>query len=154
VTALHLQLSRGRSIDKSLELKTINKRNFGMYGVILEHVNLAEGYEPLIKVNSGGWIWAILTFRNRSLKRLERHPTSKESFEPVSGTSVIALASPGAPDNVELFLLDKPVVLNEGVWHDVMSLSDVSTVKITENNDVTDEYRDLGYSIITALVCK
>jgi len=137
-----------------LELKTINKSNFGRYGVILEHVNLAEGYESLIKVDSKGWVWAILTFGNRSIKRLERHPTSKESFEPVSGTSVIALAPPGAPDSVELFLLDRAVVLNEGVWHEVMSLSDVSTLKITENNDVTDEYRDLGYSLITALVYK
>jgi hypothetical protein len=50
--------------------------------------------------------------------------------------------------------LDRAVVLNEGIWHEVMSLSDVSTVKITENNDVTDEYRDLGYSLITAFVCE
>ena len=141
-------------MGKSLEVKTINKHNFGKYGVILEHVNQVEGYEPLIKVDSKGWIWAILTLRSRSIKRLERHPTSKESFEPVSGVGVIALASPEAQDNVELFLLDRAVVLNESIWHEVMSLSDVCIVKITENNDVTDEYRDLGYMINTALVCE
>jgi hypothetical protein len=45
-------------------------------------------------------------------------------------------------------------MLHEGVWHEVMSLSDVSTVKITENNDVTDEYHELGYSVNAAFTCE
>jgi hypothetical protein len=138
---------------RSLEVKTVGKSNFSKYGVILEHVNQIDGYEPLVKVDSRGWIWAILTFNNRTIERIEHHPASKESFEPVFGTAMILVAPAGHPDNVELFLLDKAVMLHEGIWHQVMSLSEVSRVKITENSDVTAEYYELGYSVAAALVC-
>jgi ureidoglycolate hydrolase len=118
------------------DIKTINKNNFGKYGVILEHIKLKDGYEPLVTVKSHGWIWAIMTFKNKTIKEIECHPTSKESFEPVFGTTLIVLAEPKHPNKTESFLLDKPVMLNEGVWHNIMSLSESAAVKITENNDV------------------
>ncbi|MBN1811194.1 MAG: ureidoglycolate lyase [Anaerolineae bacterium] len=137
---------------KTLPIKTISKESFGQYGVVLEHVNQEEGYEPLVTVESRGWIWAVLTFRWQSIPRIECHPTSKESFEPVFGTTVIVVAPPKDPDAIEAFLLDQAVMLHEGMWHEVMALSDVARVKITENNDVTTEYHDLGFELSAALV--
>jgi hypothetical protein len=66
---------------------------------------------------------------------------------------MILVAPAGHPDDVELFLLDKAVMLHEGTWHEVMSFSDVSRIKITENSDVTAEHHELGYSVSAALVC-
>jgi ureidoglycolate hydrolase len=137
---------------KTLPIKTINRESFGQYGVVLEHVKQEEGYEPLVIAESRGWIWAVLTFRWQSIPRIECHPTSKESFEPVFGTTVIVVAPPDDPDDIEAFLLDQAVMLHEGVWHEVMALSDVARVKITENNDVTSEYHDLGFVLSAALM--
>jgi ureidoglycolate hydrolase len=122
------------------KIKTITKESIAKYGIMLEHINQEDGYEPLVKVTSKGWIWAILTFKNKNTDYIECHPTSKESFEPVFGTSLIILSVPEDPTKHEIFLLDKTIMLNEGVWHNVLTISDVSRVKITENNDVTSEY--------------
>ncbi len=134
------------------EIKNITRENFSKYGTVLEHISKTEGYEPLVTVSSRGWIWAILTFKNKTIKSVECHPTSKESFEPVYGSSLIILAPPESPEKVEVFLLDKAVMLNEGVWHNLISLSEVSCVKITENNDVTGEIHEFGKEIGVALI--
>lgn len=137
---------------KALASKTISRESFGQYGVVLEHVNQEEGYEPLVAVESRGWIWAVLTFRLKSIPRIECHLTSKESFEPVLGTTIIVVAPPEDPDDTETFLPDKAVMLHEGVWHEVMALSDMARVKITENKDVTSEYHNLGSELSAALM--
>lgn len=144
----------GRQNVKTIEVKIIVKSSFAKYGVVLEHIEQKEGYEPLVMVNSKGWIWAILTFNNKIIHDIECHPSSKESFEPVFGTTLIALAPPKEPEKIEVFLLDKAVMLNEGVWHNIISLSETARIKITENNDVTKETRDLGYEMQVALLCK
>lgn len=136
------------------EIKNITKDNFTKYGVILEHIKQSDGYEPLVTVESRGWIWAVMTFRNKTIKEIECHPTSKESFEPVFGTTIIVLAPLQEPEQTEVFLLDKSVMLNEGVWHNILALSDVARVKITENNDVYKELHDLNAEISPALVLK
>jgi hypothetical protein len=134
------------------EIKDITKESIQKYGIILDHINQIDGYEPLIKVNSKGWIWAILTFKNKTIDYIECHPTSKESFEPVFGTSLIVLSQKEDPTKHETFLLDKHIMLNEGVWHNVLTISDVSRVKITENNDVTSEYFRYDKPIGVALI--
>jgi ureidoglycolate hydrolase len=126
-------------MSKQLQIRNITPQNFKKYGVVCEHIKKKDLYEPLVTVQSRGWIWAILTFDWKNIKDVQCHPTSKESFEPVFGTTVILLAPPKHPKKLEAFLLDKAVMLHEGVWHQVMALSDRARVKITENNDVTSE---------------
>jgi hypothetical protein len=53
------------------------------------------------------------------------------------------LAEHESPENIRAFLLDKPVCLFEGVWHDVLALSSAAKVKITENLEVRSEYHNL-----------
>ena len=137
---------------KTLSIKTINRESFGQYGVVLEHVNQEEGYEPLVIAESRGWIWAVLTFRLKSIARIECHPTSKESFEPVSGVAVLCLAPPEDPTAIEAFLLDKAVVLNKGVWHDVFALSEEALIKIAENLTVTGEFHELDAPLRATVV--
>ena len=136
------------------ELKNIARENFAKYGTILEHKERQGGYEPLVKVESRGWIWAIMTIGNKTISEIECHPTSKESFEPVFGTTIIVLAPPDEPDKAEAFLLDTSVMLDEGVWHNILALSAVSRVKITENNDVTSKKHDLGREVGVAAIVR
>ena len=140
-------------MDKVLEIKNITPETFEGLGVILEHVSRKDGYEPLVTVKSKGWIWAVLTFSNKTVDELECHPTSKESFEPVFGTTIILLAKPNEPEKVSAFLLDKPVMLHESVWHNIVSLAEVSRVKITENNEVyADKHKLNGIVRISAML--
>ncbi len=123
-----------------MELKYITKENFSKYGFILDFSEPnKEGWEVLTKVKEAGWRIAILEIDRKSATRLERHPGSKETFEPLSGVSVLLLAK-DTPMNFEAFLLDKPVCLNEGIWHEVFALSEKAKFKITENDEVKCEY--------------
>lgn len=74
---------------------------------------------------------------------MECHPTSLESFEPLSGLTVLVVAEHDKPDEYEAFILDKPVCLYKGVWHQVLALTDEAQVKIAENLDVSSKFYDL-----------
>ena len=131
-----------------LPLRNITKKAFTPYGTVLDHIKKDPAgdemvYEPVVTVESRGWIWAVLTMQKQTIDSIQCHPTSKESFEPVYGTTVIVVAPPKDPEKREAFLLDRPVMLHEGVWHNVMSLAAESRVKITENNDVTSKTIEL-----------
>jgi ureidoglycolate hydrolase len=106
-----------------------------------------NGFGIVFSERSKGWRVAYLVVRKRAIERLERHPNTAETFEPVSGRTLIALAPRRGPAKVEMFLLDKPVVLFRGVWHNVAALSPRSELKICEAINVEEEYRDLDVPI-------
>ena len=93
----------------------------------------------LLKEKSSGWRIGYLIVRDRTIARLEYHDTL-ETFEPVSGRCVIALAAHAAPRKPKVFLLDRPIVLKKGVWHDVAAITKKAEIKIVENIDVDGEY--------------
>jgi ureidoglycolate hydrolase len=145
---------------KTLEIKPITQKNFVKYGRILyptkeESKNVedpAVAYIILEKAVSKGWLMSHYTVSKRFTDKMENHPNTKETFEPLCGASVIVLAAQGpAPDNPEAFILDKPVVLYEGVWHDVMALSEKATMRINENTEVQSVRQKLPYTIKTEL---
>ncbi len=122
-------------------VRNITRESFGKYGTVIEFTPAcSDGWEVVAEAPVNGWRIAVLEFSTKSAKRLENHPTSKESFEPLVGTAILFAAENSAPEKFEAFLLDKPVCLNEGVWHEVISLSEVSQVKITENLTVDSSY--------------
>lgn len=123
------------------EINYISKENFSKYGVVLEMTESAEnGFDILISEKNYGWRIALFEYDRRSTAVLENHPTSKESFEPVRGVSLLIVAENKSPEKFEIFILDKPICLYEGVWHQVVTLSQSSMVKITENIEVTSEF--------------
>lgn len=83
---------------------------------------------------------------------MECHPSSKESFEPLSGMLLIIVAEHDTPADFEVFLLDKPVCLHAGVWHQVISLAAESQVKIAENYEVESEFFELENEISAAVI--
>lgn len=126
------------------ELKYINKESFEKYGYILDFSQgeNKEGWEILFKEKSSGFRIAIYEIDRHFTTRLERHPDSMETFEPISGISFILLADKN-PEEFEVFLLDKPICLKRGVWHEVISISEKSRFKIVENDEVPCEYYEL-----------
>jgi len=124
-------------------LKYITKESFARYGFVIDFNNPnSEGWEILTKVSDKGWRIAVLEIDRKNAKRLERHPCSIETFEPMSGVAIL-LVSRDNPEDFEVFLLDKPVCLNAGIWHEVFSLSEKAKFKITENDEVECEYYNL-----------
>lgn len=129
----------------SLPLQPITPERFAKFGDVLDWQNDfgEEGFHIITRAEDPiGWRLAVLLVKHDHITRLERHPTSKESFEPVSGVAVLCLAPPEDPTAVEAFLLDKAIVLNKGVWHDVFALSDEALIKIAENLTVTGEFHE------------
>lgn len=96
------------------------------------------------KEASKDWQIGYLKQTGKIIDKLECHPNTAEVFSPVSGSAVLILAT--EPDNEETmcaFRLEKPIVLNRGVWHGVISLSEKSEMLIVESPDVIDEFYQL-----------
>jgi len=125
-------------------IRNITPEVFSSYGdVIALKPTSVDGWEIVLKVSDKGWRIAVLEFSRKSTSVLEKHPDSRESFEPLKGIALLLVAAEEDPENFEVFLLDKPVCLYSGVWHQVISISEVSEVKITENLEVSCVYHNL-----------
>ncbi|WP_432627108.1 ureidoglycolate lyase [Brotaphodocola sp.] len=135
------------------EIERITVENFAPFGSVIEfpkdnHDNFyiveTEETEP--------WRLAVFRYSNHEIQRIERHPTSKESFEPLSGTTLLLTAETDTPENYHIFLLDRPICLKKNIWHQVLSLSDEAVVKITENREVESVFYDLPKPIRTQVI--
>ena len=56
------------------------------------------------------------------------------------------------PEEFQAFLLDKPVCLNKGVWHQVLTPAGKASIKITENLEVESEYWELPQPVSAAVI--
>ena len=116
---------------------------FAPYGTLIRYTAAKnDGWEIVIRSDSQGWRIALLEFDRKETNRLEYHPESKETFEPIEGVALLLVAPHDTPEAVEVFVLDQPICLNQGIWHQVISLSEKTLVKITENLDVDCVYYD------------
>lgn len=96
----------------------------------------------ILKEFAEGWQVGYLEQMGKVLKALECHPTTPEVFVPLKGESILLLAVK-PEEEIVAFKLDKPIVLNQGVWHGVISLTERSEILIVENQGVTDEFYKL-----------
>jgi len=124
-----------------------NSQNFRAYGKIIEYPNIAKKgrtrnlwrivHTETAKV---GWRIAYLVLRDKSIGRLGRHPVSDETFEPIKGKALIFVSTKKSFESIECFYLDKPIIVNKGVWHNLISLTAEAEIKITENAKVASEF--------------
>ncbi|MCL2412342.1 MAG: ureidoglycolate lyase [Treponema sp.] len=127
-----------------IEIENITTENFAPFGYVLEFTqDMTEPFHIIVREEKDPWRLALLRFDWHSVERLENHPHSMESFEPLEGISVLFVSENSSPEKIRAFLLDKPVCLFKGVWHEVLALSSQAKVKITENLEVTAEYFNL-----------
>lgn len=128
-------------------IRVLTPEAFAPYGRVLElPPDAPDGFHVLLdQPDAPGWAFAITQVTRRYIDVLGAHPNTKETFEPFQGVALIAVARPDQPDTFEVFLLDRPVCVNEDVWHANCALSAVALLKTTENTQVvgvTHELRD------------
>ncbi|MFT5169801.1 MAG: ureidoglycolate hydrolase [Lysobacterales bacterium] len=87
-----------------------------------------------------GWRVAYLVLRDKTLGRLEMHPASDETFEPVKGRALFFVSKRCDFKDIKCFKLDKPIVLRKGVWHGLITIDSEAEIKVTENAKVTCKY--------------
>jgi len=128
-------------------INNINSSNFKKYGWVIEYPDKAQGsktknlFRIVLKEPKGfGWRIAYLIVRDKAVNKLEQHPQSYESFEPVKGRSVLFVAQAKDHKKIKSFYLDKPVILKKKIWHAIVTLTNESEVKITENSQVKCVY--------------
>ena len=134
-------------------LESIHKETFEKYGKVLEFSDqCTEPFEIVITEEKEPWRLAVFRYRNKTVKRMECHPLSLESFEPLSGLTVLIVAEHDYPEEYRAFILDKPVCLYKGIWHQVLSLTDEAQVKIAENLEVVSEFHDLEHEVAVKVI--
>lgn len=142
-------------MNKFVQIKNINHDNFDRYGKIMEFSEgYQEAFEIIVKEPESGWRLAVYRFSDKEIKIIENHPSSMESFEPLKGIALLVVAENSNPADYEVFLLDKPVCLYKGIWHQVISLSEEAQVKIAENYEVTTEFFELSGGIALCVIQK
>ena len=132
--------------------KKITKENFRRYGWIIEYPkkHLKSKKHNLFRIvleePAHGWRIAYLIVRDKAIDRLEHHPHSFESFEPVCGKSLLFVSSGKIPGRIECFLLNRPIILKKKIWHGIAAVGKEAEVKLTENSRVGCVYYPLNRS--------
>ncbi|MBN1868996.1 MAG: hypothetical protein JW847_00235 [Candidatus Omnitrophica bacterium] len=133
-------------------IQSPNKNNFKKYGKIIEYPD--KGSKGTVRnlwrivhtePAETGWRAAYLILRDKTIGRMECHPQSDETLEPIKGRARLFVSRDQDPGKIECFTLDKPVILNKGVWHGLISLTPETEIKIFENNYVSCCYWKLGF---------
>ena len=130
------------------KLQSVQREAFLPYGEVLEFpAGIEETFCIITTEEKEPWRLAVFRYTNKEIQRMECHPTSRESFEPLHGLTVLVVATHENPEEYEAFILDKPVCLKKGIWHQVLALTEEAQVKIVENLEVKSEFYDLEKEI-------
>ncbi|MDD3375337.1 MAG: hypothetical protein PHY73_06425 [Candidatus Omnitrophica bacterium] len=123
--------------------KKITAQNFKSYGKLIcypgkeSKVNNRNLWRIVhVETAKVGWRVAYLVLRDQSVGRLEQHPFSDETFEPVKGKALLFVSLKKNFEDIKCFLLDRPIVIRKKVWHAVVALGKEAEIKITENKTV------------------
>lgn len=134
------------------KIQNINHDTFKPYGYLIDYDSRKPGTFQVVlnETEKVGWRIAVSKVMKNKVQMLGKHPNSMESFEPISGTTILLVAQPETPENFEAFLLECPVCLYPNIWHATLSLSEYSLIKITENVEVTTEkyYFEKEYQVL------
>lgn len=135
-------------------LQYVQRETFLPYGEVLEFpAGIEETFCIITTEEKEPWRLAVFRYTNKEIQRMECHPTSRESFEPLHGLTVLVVATHENPEEYEAFILDKPVCLKKGIWHQVLALTEEAQVKIVENLEVQSEFYDLEKAIHVLVGC-
>lgn len=128
-------------------IKNISTESFRKYGWVIDYPEKDKQKKDknlfrivLRESKRLGWRIAYLVVRDKVVSKLEHHPGSYESLEPVKGRAVLFVSESKDLRKIKSFYLDKPVVLKKKIWHAIVSLTNESEIKITENAQVECVY--------------
>jgi hypothetical protein len=131
------------------EINCINDDNFKKYGGIIgfDNDNCKNFQVGLSELNLVGWRIAVSKVIDKSVSRLGCHPYSIESFQPITGVTLLCVAPYDEPKLCELFILDQAVYINKKVWHATLCLTECSFLTICENAVMESEFYNLETEI-------
>ncbi|MCZ8512164.1 hypothetical protein O9H85_06930 [Paenibacillus filicis] len=136
-------------MSNELILKNLTAESFKPYGdIIAFDENLQDRFQVIVnEPQTEGWRIAISRLTRGKINKLGLHPNTRESFEPLKGISVMLVAREETPQQLELFLLDRPVCIHRNIWHATAALSAEAYLKITENSFVQSREYELKVSL-------
>jgi ureidoglycolate hydrolase len=141
-----------------ISLEPLSKEEFMPYGIVTDFnedsKTLESTFHVYLKMATPGWAIAKSVVRHRSIDKIAQHPTTKEAFIPLSGVGAIVVASPEKPDELRAFVLDRPIIIHENVWHVTIALSAVAEFQVIENPEVTHNMKSLPGELIPMLGMK
>lgn len=137
-----------------MKIEKLSVKSFKSFGKIIEYPNRevkgkTRNLWRVLHTESQrvGWRVAYLVLRDKSIGRMECHRASDETFEPVKGQALFFVSHEKDLNNIRCFLLDRPIILNKGTWHGLISVSEETEIKITENAKVSCKYWNFGFRI-------
>lgn len=126
-------------------IENINQQNFQKYGTVLPALNGKE-ITAAQKMEEG-----VLRVDSKAIAVMHRYNRSPRYMENIEGIALLCVSLDEIPENYKIFLLDKPVLLKPGVWHNVLALINASSIKsiadgteIPESSPMVFEYTPLG----------
>jgi ureidoglycolate hydrolase len=129
-----------------LKVFKIKASLFKPYGWIIDYPQRRKAqktknlFRIVLRQPREGWRIAYLVVRDRVIDKIESHPDSCESFEPIKGKGLLFVSQKKDASAIKCFLLDKPVILKKGIWHAVLTITKEFDVKIVENSKVRCVY--------------
>jgi ureidoglycolate hydrolase len=131
-----------------LKILRLNHKSIRPFGCLIDakcvtYKSGDNGFGIVFREKSVGWRIAYLVVRKRTIARLESHPNTAETFEPVKGSALLVLAPRNRPDDYSIFLLDRPVIVKRGIWHNIASVTGPCEIKICEAIRVVEAYHAL-----------
>lgn len=106
-----------------------------------------DEYRTIARVPSNGWKIALHCVRTRWTDCLYAFD-GKRMLAPQQGVVLLCAAPPDKVQNVQIFLLDRPVVLNLGIPHCVLTLSGESWVQVCEDFEACSEMHKLRKTLV------
>jgi hypothetical protein len=125
---------------QAISIEPINRENFLRFGETLEMYRPDPGkaqrgedeLRTLSRTPSEGWRVGVHCVRARWTDCLYTYD-SRRLLSPQRGAALVCVALPERPANVQLFVLDAPLVLNAGIPHCLLTLSAESWIQVGEN---------------------
>ncbi len=128
----------------SENIKNLSPATFKDYGSLIEYPDVqAKGknrnlWKVLYRSDDDvGWRIAYLVLRDKSIGRLECHPDTDETFEPIKGKAVIFVSRTREICTLQAFWLDRPIIVFRGIWHGIVTVARETHIKICENKNVS-----------------
>lgn len=141
----------------AVAIDVIDRESFLRYGDTVEVQRPDPGraqrgedeYRTLARVPSTGWRIAMHCVRARYADALHAYDSTR-LLSPRAGVTLICVAPPERPDNVQIFVLDRTVTVNSGVPHVLITLSAESWVQVSENFDSRSQAYPLRRTLVPA----
>ncbi|MDQ3856549.1 MAG: hypothetical protein M3281_09180 [Chloroflexota bacterium] len=142
---------------QAIPIDVITRESFLRYGEPVELHRPDPGraqrgeddYRTLGRLASTGWRVSVHCVRARSTDVLNAFD-SRRLLTPQTGTALLCVAPPERPEAIEIFVLDRSVLLAPAVPHALVALTLEALVQVSENFNIESRAHPLRRAITAA----